>query len=548
LKKETIETVETQEMQREGWFLSPNAEYDSVHRKKDTPQGRRACTAGTRVDVLDKILAWANDSSSECAPIYWINGLAGTGKSTIAYTVCESLQEEGLLAASFFCSRQEEDTRSERYIVPTIVVQLANHSSSYARELRHVSASSIRGTGRQMPDLFVKPWRAVLQERPSTLRHLVIVVDALDENEGGTSFLRKLVDATNKNKAAVGRQKGGLLGLKFLVTSRPHPHIVHVCQDIRTVCHLHSLHRAVVSRDIHKYLKTELLALCNHPIIDTIARQAGSLFIYAATAVRLAKPHTSSMGLSSAEMLARLDVFTNMKTAEPGVFTTDDLYKFIVGDALTGLEPEAQRIRFQILQAILVSEPTSPETIAELLMVDASTVISTVESFHAVLHSPDGTIRWYHASFPDAIFDDRRFHFLIPPPAGKSAPNAILFRSVEVQHSLIAHHCFRVMESELHCHTIKTSSEDQHAPPLALQYSIRSWVTHTHACSRLKLDAIQFNTLCSRLQTFLWQRFVLWMNAAVNAQSSRLFFGLMEALQSLQAWARRVKSYLPELC
>ena len=43
---------------------------------------RQGCLRGTRVTVLDEIESWAKEF--EESPIFWLNGLAGTGKSTIA--------------------------------------------------------------------------------------------------------------------------------------------------------------------------------------------------------------------------------------------------------------------------------------------------------------------------------------------------------------------------------------------------------------------------------------------------------------------------------
>jgi hypothetical protein len=204
------------------------------------------------------------------------------------------------------------------------------------------------------------------------------------------------------------------------------------------------------------------------------------------------------------------------------------------------LELEARHIRVRVLQAVLVSVPTAPETIAQLLMVDASTVISTVESFHAVLYSLDKTIRWYHASFPDAIFDDQRFRFLIPPPpANRLAANAILFRSVEVQHSLMAHNCFRSMEMELNCYVIKSPSEIEHTSSSALQYSVWNWFMHLRNCNQSKLDSTQFSTLCNRLQAFLWQHLLFWVGA-LSALSSDEFEAPLQELHLLQVWAEKV--------
>ena len=59
------------------------------------------CLRGTHGPVLDGIELWAGDFCQHS--IYWLNGLTGTGKSTIAKTIAERLFADGRLGASF-CS------------------------------------------------------------------------------------------------------------------------------------------------------------------------------------------------------------------------------------------------------------------------------------------------------------------------------------------------------------------------------------------------------------------------------------------------------------
>ena len=51
------------------------------------------------MDILDAIELWASDFNK--LPVYWLNGLAGTGKSTIAQTIAERVFADGQLGASF---------------------------------------------------------------------------------------------------------------------------------------------------------------------------------------------------------------------------------------------------------------------------------------------------------------------------------------------------------------------------------------------------------------------------------------------------------------
>src|ERR1700749_206636 len=68
-----------------------------------TKQHDPTCLPNTRVDLLREIYTWADRKDGRF--IYLLNGLAGTGKSTIARTVARKYFENEHLGASFFFSR-----------------------------------------------------------------------------------------------------------------------------------------------------------------------------------------------------------------------------------------------------------------------------------------------------------------------------------------------------------------------------------------------------------------------------------------------------------
>jgi adenylylsulfate kinase-like enzyme len=69
---------------------------------------REACTPGTRTGTLDRIVNWAKSLSSE--QIFWLFGPAGTGKTTVAYTIARFFEAAGeadgaiALGGNFLCS------------------------------------------------------------------------------------------------------------------------------------------------------------------------------------------------------------------------------------------------------------------------------------------------------------------------------------------------------------------------------------------------------------------------------------------------------------
>jgi hypothetical protein len=60
-----------------------NAGYQAEHHER--------CLTGTRQSILGDIMRWAQNTRDQ--PVFWLNGLAGTGKSTIAQTFSEIGQQ-----------------------------------------------------------------------------------------------------------------------------------------------------------------------------------------------------------------------------------------------------------------------------------------------------------------------------------------------------------------------------------------------------------------------------------------------------------------------
>ena len=68
--------------------------------------------------VLTDIYSWYEGSESQ---IYCLDGLAGIGKSAVARTVAQETYNRGLLGASFFFSRSEDNRKSAKLFFATIV-------------------------------------------------------------------------------------------------------------------------------------------------------------------------------------------------------------------------------------------------------------------------------------------------------------------------------------------------------------------------------------------------------------------------------------------
>src|ERR1700761_1096169 len=140
------------------------------------------CLEGTRKDILAKLESWAFDDATN--QVYWMHGMAGTGKSTIAHSLCERLQEAQMLGASFFCSRTSSTASGVEYIIPTIASRIALESppvmSQILQQLNEdPELSGSKNPATQFKQLISEPMLKCFGRACKTRK--VVVIDALDE-------------------------------------------------------------------------------------------------------------------------------------------------------------------------------------------------------------------------------------------------------------------------------------------------------------------------------------------------------------------------------
>jgi len=82
---------------------------------------------GTRESLLHHIIAWVTNGSEQkdLSNTYWIYGLPGIGKTSLAHSICASLHDKKHLAGGFFCRRDDPNLGKTRNILPTLIYKLA---------------------------------------------------------------------------------------------------------------------------------------------------------------------------------------------------------------------------------------------------------------------------------------------------------------------------------------------------------------------------------------------------------------------------------------
>ncbi|CAE6471318.1 unnamed protein product [Rhizoctonia solani] len=466
--------------------------------------GRRSCTKNTRTQILTDSMAWANDPDG--AKIYWMNGMAGTGKSTIAYSLCERLEAAGQLAASFFCTRTLRECSEAKQIVPTIAYQLARRLAPFRDALCGVLDKDpdvgTLNTTSQFDSLLAKPF---MESRELIARNQVVVIDALDECSDPHA-VKIVLDILFRYAADIP--------VKFFVTSRPEPAIrgsmmSGIAERSRphAILYLHEIEKSLVQADIELYLKDELKHMlpAHRADIEELAGQAGNLFIYAATAVRYIQPTGKAVN-SRQRLKTILEVDSKSKRSMSDI---DALYSAILSAALddTLLEPDEQKsIQAVLWTSICACEPVFIETLAALCDLDRTDLaVSALEPLRSVLHVSEHNqlVTTLHASFPDFMFSKER--------------SQGFFCDKLTHDQFLAKRCLEIMKAQLRFNICKLESSfilDDEIPDLEerveayisleLFYASRFWVDHL---SQGGAPSSQFELL----HEFLSQRLLFWM-------------------------------------
>ena len=516
-------------------YHTPDAEYWCGN--------RRGCLRGTRKDVLWEIERWSTGEQEQ--HVFWLNGLAGTGKSTIAQTVAEAAFADGKLGASFFCSRDFAERSNLQTIFPTLSFQLAHQYPSFRKELLRVLKAR-RNAGRgslcsQMEMLLVGPLKAA---KISSL----IVIDALDEckdEEPSSAIL-----------SVLSRYMDRIPHIKFFITGRPEPRIrsgfrLKSLRPITEVFKLHDVARSSVDHDIRLYFRTQLADIAasrsdcdftenwpNPSDIDILCTKAAGFFIYASTVVKFvaSRPRTPIYQLERIVSLPQ-------STSYEGRAGVDLLYTQILEHAAAdvgSVQDDGEiysHFKTVVGAVLLVYNPLSTRALSGLLRF--SDVRSTLYSLHSLLLVPENTedpICIFHKSFPDFLTDPNRCKdekFLVKP---------------SVHHTEILLSCLRLMREKLKrniCNLedyvtpsevkgFTTQKKDQIGD--ALEYACQFWTKHLLG---IPSDSPCVQEVQTAIDLFFTMHFLHWIEVLVLV--GNLDVGVY-AINDIEQWYTRVST------
>ncbi|KAA8641400.1 uncharacterized protein ATNIH1004_001865 [Aspergillus tanneri] len=500
------------------------AEFDSFSDRDEIQ-----CLQGTRTELLQQIKEWATSPSQKS--IFWLKGMAGTGKSTISRTVARSLKDTNCLGASFFFKRGEGDRGNAKKFFPTLTRQLMLWCSELVPGVQKaldddpgIASKSLR---EQFEQLLLQPLLSLgqLSQQPQTA---VMVIDALDECEHDQD-IRHIIQFLPL------LQKAKSFRLRIFLTSRPELPINLGFSEIGDRAYqdlaLHEIPGEVTERDIHLFLQ-DRFAKIKHDrkisqdwpgddVLQDLVRISIPLFISAATVCR----YIENSKLEPKSRLAEL-----LKDQAKYVSRMDKTYLPVLTQLLN--DPESNESeQQQLLQEfqdivgviILLAIPLSIYALSQFLGIEADQISNQLDSLRSVLSIPDNRdqpVRILHLSFRDFLVQSTtKFHVNEPQ-----------------KHKDIVRSCFRTMRSHLRediCNLTDPGALRVDINPLKirqclppeLQYSCRYWIHH------LKNSEASPSEI-EEAQLFLQKHFLHWIEAMSLLDLISEVVGMLDLLRT----------------
>ena len=466
------------------------------------------CDPGTRLKVITQIKEWLDDSDNR-APVCWLNGPAGYGKSAVAQTIAERYAAKGRLLGSFFFLRGAGERSHISCLIPTLAHQIslsipaAKQSLEMALRNEPALLEPSVSLAHQFQKLILDPTHSTSFKILSTIeafflsaKQRILVIDALDECDDKAemaAFIDVLINASS-----------GKSHLPFwvLLTSRVEQHIQKRFNDSGAQSVLYHLDLATYDAclDIQVYFEKEFSRIYDQNIrimqriskpwpsvqdLSVLLSQAGSSFAFATTLIQYVggdpMPHKALQQL-----------------LESGADGLDPLYKQVLFSA------SRTAALHQILGTIMILEDNqSISFISSLLNLQHEEVIHELLGVQSIIKIPgcdNQPIVLYHTSLQDFLtIKSRSEQYFIDPP---------------LQHLHLAMHCLK--------HLAEYPLKDFFESDVA-NYACFNWPHHLllgFQKQQLYVDETMISSLESLIEVLLTFQHKMWYNTILAVETS----------------------------
>ncbi|RYP20635.1 hypothetical protein DL765_002706 [Monosporascus sp. GIB2] len=489
------------------------------------------CHPDTRVSVLADVFKWAEDPCGKS--IFWLCGMAGTGKSTISRTLAAHFSEEKIPHVSFFFKKGEGDRGTAAMFFTTIACQLVHQLPCLASHVRDAidrdPVIADKAKKEQFEKLILEPLEEC-KDHPHLPPRILVLIDALDECDREDDA-RYIVHLLSRAKEVTS------VRLRCFITSRPELSIRLGFKDIGdsyTDLALHEIPKPDIERDISIYLRFRLARIrdtFNQTVvagsrlptdwpsstnIQRLVEMAVPLFVFASTACRFIAD--LDCGDPGEQLDKILEYHDTDELSQLHTTYLPILSQLLLKRTDSGLKSRTENEKASIVACfreivgaiVVLVDPLPTSSLSQLLRISERRVSSRLAGLHSVLHiprDPHAPVKLLHLSFRDFLVDR------------KNRDANPFWVDEQETHAKLAVHCLQLLSAGGNLRRDicslrmpgKPRSEveprviDACLPP-EVQYACLHWVYHLNHSRRVLRDG-------DEVHRFLVRHLLHWLEA-----------------------------------
>ena len=461
----------------------------------------KQCLPGTCIEILEEISHWVNSGSSDVSRIFFLSGVAGSGKSAIAHTIAKQFDDIGHLGSSFCFDRSHLADRNPSNLFSTVTQDLADLDAAWKLSLWNVikgkkALCKTCSPKEQFEKFVVEPCGTLKSVGP-----IVIVIDALDEC-GGPASRKGLLSILAKRVVELPSN------FRILVTARPEKDIQDALGENKYVTckYMHSIDPGSANADISIFLHKQLASVVGAgKFIEPLVQKSEGLFQWAFTACQFITGH-GTIGLEPAE---KFQMLMSSESQNETLGPLDSLYSTVL-EQIVGQDPKSMdRWRAVMGRVLTVKQPLPVSALRALGdnndSIDITgSILQGLGSLLSGISEEHVPIQPLHTSLRDFLTDVNR--------SGR------LYVDITAQHSKLALACLKCMNAptglQFNICRLKTSHvrNDEvldlsvrlkENVPFHLAYSCQFWIVH--------VQETQFDVQIENcIREFLFENLLYW--------------------------------------
>ena len=343
----------------------------------------KTCLPGTREPIMNEIRQWGKNPNVE-KRAFWLRDVAGSGKSTVALTMCEEWDDTpNFLVGRFFFSKNARNTSETDAFCSVVAEDIGSKSEEIMQKVQSAKQKDPHLIDRRLRHQFAK-----LIEEPLKLANddVVIVIDALDEckKEMRGALLRFLLEKLSS-----------MPKVRLFITSRPEPDIAAILQD-RAIARgmnfdMHGKNERTNLEDITTYVDAHLTKLLTTTQRQQLIERSNGLFIWITTA---------SLELQQVQGPEAINATLQSLLTKGKGGDANQVYAGVLRRLIREQHPD---VIYKVLGTILILfEPVSTEALAKLTNIaqpELEHILTSMQSVFCV----DNAVEFIHLTFREYL-------------------------------------------------------------------------------------------------------------------------------------------------